>query len=59
MSKNNLNGLCILNFLFFWPAQKDTGPHHPSEAIYGRFNYDMIRHNIKNKPEDKQLAHFV
>ena len=41
MSKNNLKGLCILNFLFFWLAQKDTGPHHPSETIYGRFNYDI------------------
>ena len=41
ISKNNSKGLCILNFLFFWLAERDTGHHHPSATIYGHINDDM------------------
>ena len=46
MSKNNSKVLCILNFLFFWLAQRDIGHHHPSSTIYGHINYDMVNEPV-------------
>ena len=46
MSKNNSKGLRILNFLFFWLAQRDIGHHHPSSTIYGHINYDIVNERV-------------
>ena len=32
ISKNNSKGLCILNFLFYWLAERDTG-HRISSSV--------------------------
>ena len=60
MSKNNSEGFCILNFLFFWLAQRDTGYHHPSATIYGHINNDMVKERaISSRVNQKKNSSFV